>query len=69
MKTTVKRRVTEFCKSAIFWVIMGLSDSFTAKAFVALMISTIGVAQNNDSETCDNIFFQTGHLMSRKLVK
>ena len=32
------------------------------------MVSTIGVAQINDSETCDNIL-QTGHLMSRKLVK
>ena len=32
------------------------------------MVSTIGVAQINDSEACDNSL-QTGHLMSRKLVK
>ena len=32
------------------------------------MVSTIGVAENDDSEACDNIF-QTGHLMSRNLVK
>ena len=32
------------------------------------MLSTIGVAKNEDSEACDNIF-QTGHFMSRNLVK
>ena len=35
---------------------------------VVLMASTKGVAENDDSEACDNIF-QTGHLMSRNLVK
>ena len=32
------------------------------------MVVTIGVAENNDSEACGNIF-QTGHLMGRNLVK
>ena len=32
------------------------------------MVSTIGGAENDDSEAGDNIF-QTGHLMSRNLVK
>ena len=32
------------------------------------MVITIGVAENDDSEACDNIF-QTGHLMSRNWVK
>ena len=34
------------------------------------MVSTRGVAENDDSEACDNIFqtlFITGHLMSRNL--
>ena len=30
------------------------------------MVSTIRLAENDDSEACDNIF-QTGHLMSRNL--
>ena len=34
---------------------------------VVLMVSTIGVAVNDESEPYDNIF-QTGHLMSRNLV-
>ena len=32
------------------------------------MVIKIGVAENDDSEACGNIF-QTGHLMSRNLVK
>ena len=32
------------------------------------MVSTIGVAKNDDSEASDNIF-QTGHVISRNLVK
>ena len=31
MKTIIKRRVTEFCKSTIFCVKMGLSDIFTVR--------------------------------------
>ena len=59
----------ELCKSAIFCVIMGLSDNFRVRAqSVVLMVCTIGVAENDDSEACD-IIFQTGHLMSRNLVK
>ena len=59
----------ELRKSAIFCVIMGLSDNFTVRAqSVVLMVSTKGVAEKYDSEACD-IIFQTGHLMSRNLVK
>ena len=61
--------MTELCKSAIFCLIMGLSDNFRVRAqSVVLMVSIIGVAENDDSEACD-IIFQTGHLMSRNLVK
>ena len=35
---------------------------------VITKVSTTGVAENDDSEACDTIF-QTGHLMSRNLVK
>ena len=31
------------------------------------MVSTIGVAENDDSEACDNIL-KTNHVMSRNLV-
>ena len=42
---------------------------FTVRAHsVVLKVSTKGVAENDDSEACD-IIFQTGHLMSRNLVK
>ena len=48
---------------------MGLSDNFTVRAqSVVLMVSTIEVAENDDSEACD-IIFQTNHLMSRNFVK
>ena len=61
--------MTELCKSAIFCVIMGLSDNFRVRAqSVVLMVSIIGVAENDDSEACD-IIFQPGHLMSRNLVQ
>ena len=59
----------ELCKSAIFCVIMGLSDNFTVRAESAvLMVSTKGEAESDDSKACD-IIFQTGYLMSRNLVK
>ena len=59
----------ELSKSAIYCVIMGLSDNFTVSAqSVVLMVSTIEEAENDDSEACD-INFQTNHLMSRNLVK
>ena len=35
---------------------------------VVLIISTKGVVKNDDFEACDNIF-QTGHLISRNLVR
>ena len=70
MKTIIKRRVTEFFKSAMFCVIMGLSDNFTVRApkCRSYLVSTIGVAVNDDSEACDNIL-KTNHVMSRNLVK
>ena len=64
----IQRRLTEFWKSAIFLVVIALTKNFTVRAqSVVLMVSTIGVAENDDSEPYDNIF-QTGHLMSRNLV-
>ena len=60
--------MTQLCKSAIFCVIMGLIDNFRVRGqSVVLMVSTIGVAENDDSEACD-IIFQTGHDISRNLV-
>ena len=48
---------------------MELSDNFRVRAqSVVLMVSTIGVAENDDSEACD-IIFQTGHVMIHNLVK
>ena len=48
---------------------MGLSDNFRVRGqSVVLMVSTIGVAENDDSEACD-IIFQTGHDISGNLVK
>ena len=65
----IQRRVTEFWKSAIFLVVIALSDNFTVRAqTVVLIVSTIGVAVNDDSEACDNIL-KTNHVMSRNLVK
>ena len=59
----------ELCKSAIFCVIMGLSDNFTVRAESAvLMVRTKGEAENDDSKASD-IIFQIGHLMSRNLLK
>ena len=47
----------------------GVKCRFTVSAQrVISMVSTKGVAENDDSEACD-IIFQTGHLMSRNLVK
>ena len=65
----IQRRVTEFWKSAIFLVVIALSDNFTVRAqTVVLMVSSIAVAENDESEACD-IIFQSGHLISRNLVK
>ena len=48
---------------------MGLSDNFTVRAPKCRSDGKhMGVEENDDSEACDNIF-QTGHLMSRNLVK
>ena len=65
----IQRRVTEFWKSAIFLVVILLSENLVVSASKCrfLMVCSIGVAVNDDSEACDNIFL-TGHLMSRNLV-
>ena len=65
----IQRRLTEFWKSVIFFVVIALSDNFTVRAqTVVLMVSNIAVAANDESEACD-IIFQTGHLISRNLAK
>ena len=52
----IQRRVTEFWKSAIFLVVIALSDNFTVRAqTVSLIVSTIKVGENDDSEACDII--------------
>ena len=62
-------RVTEFCESAIFCVIMGLSNNFTVRAQKCRSDGKHNrSSRDNDSEACDNIF-QTSDVMSRKLVK
>ena len=59
----IQRRVTEFGKSAILFVVIELRENFTVRAqTVVLIVSTIGVADNDDSEACD-IIFQTGYLV------
>ena len=53
----------------LFLLYNGVKCHFTVRAQSGvLMVSTKGVADNDDSEACD-IIFQTGHLMSRNLVK
>ena len=49
MKTMILYHVTEFGKFAIFWVVMVLSDNFTVR------VSTISVAENDDSEASDSV--------------
>ena len=50
-------------------MVIALSDNFTVRGqTVVLMVSSIAVAENDESEACD-IIFQTGHLISRNLVK
>ena len=59
----------ELSNSAIYCVIMGLSDNFTVSAqSVVLMVSTIEEAENDDSEACD-IIFQTNHLIGNLVKK
>ena len=56
MKTMILWHVTEFWKSAIFWAVMALGDNFTVRVqSVVLMVSTISLAENDDSEACDSV--------------
>ena len=61
----IQRRVTKFWKSAIFLVVMALSDNFTEEhESVVLMVSTISLAGNDDSEASVSVL-QIGHLLDR----
>ena len=61
----IQRRVTKFWKSAIFLVVMALSDNFTEEhESVVLMVNTISLAGNDDSEACVSVL-QIGHLLDR----
>jgi len=52
-----------FWKVAIFWVVIGLSEDLSIRPpNVALMISTVRLARNDDLEACDSIL-QIGHLL------
>ena len=57
----------EFWKSAIFLVVMALSDNFTVTA-VVLMVSTLSLAKNDDSEASDSVL-QIGHLVGSNRVQ
>ena len=42
MKSMIPWHMTEFWKSAIFWVVMALTDNFTVKfQRVVLMVNTV----------------------------
>ena len=61
--------MTVFLKLAIFWVVTRCSENFTVTALnVALMISTVRLARNDDLEASDSIV-QIGHLLGRNAVK
>ena len=66
----ILRRVTALCKLVIFWVVMGLSESFTIKAQQCRseMISTVRLVENDYSEPCDSVL-QIGHLLGSNGVK
>ena len=77
-------RATEFCKSAIIYVIMGLRDNFTVRAQKcrsdrttiliseikgdALIISIIREAKNDDYEASDSVL-QSGHHLGSNAVQ
>ena len=65
MKAMIQRRVTEVWKSAIFLGVMALSDNFTVTVqSEVLKVSTIRLADNDDSLTCVSVL-QIGHLLDR----
>ena len=54
---------------AISWVVMRLSENFTVTALnVALMISIVRLARNDDLEASESSV-QIGHLLDRNGVK
>ena len=61
----IGRRLTLFYKLAIVWVILGSSENFTLDLQdVAVVISSIASAENDDLEACHNIL-QIRHLFGR----
>ena len=58
--------VSVFCKLAIFWVVIGLSENFTLRA-PKCRYDDKYLAENDYSEACDSIF-QTFHLMDLSLI-
>ena len=54
--SAIKRRLTVFQELAIVWFVLGLSENSTVRPpQCPLMISTIGLAENDDSEACERI--------------
>ena len=65
----IQRRVTVFCKLAIFWDLMRLSKHFSVRAPKCRSNgNTIRVAEKDDLEASDSIF-QIGHVLSQNGVK
>ena len=61
--------MTVFFKLAISWVVTRCSENFTVTALnVALMISTVRLARNDNLDASDSIV-QIGHLLGRNGVK
>ena len=61
--------MTEFWKYAIFLVVMALSENFTELLqSVVLIVSTISLAENDDSEASDRVF-QIRHLLGSNGVQ
>ena len=65
----IQRRVTVFCKLAIFWDLMRLSKHFSVRAPMCCSDgNTIRVAEKDDLEASASIF-QIGHVLSQNGVK
>ena len=72
MKTIIKRRVTEFFKSAIFCVIMGLSENFTVRALKCRSYGKHYIESRlpeNDDFTAFDSILQIGHRFLRNGVQ
>ena len=61
----IQNRVTLFCKLAIFWVVMMLSENFKVgapKCKKKTVKSKVRRAENDDLEACEGIL-QTDHIL------